>query len=74
MAIQYSDESLNRLYIQVFCRYAFTREITIYPAVSSPANYVMGDRVISSEELMNKGISVSVSDNDCKVLELHNEK
>ena len=70
-AIQYSDEALDRVLVQIFTNVTLQDSITVYPVVEEGAFYKLGEQTLSSEEINANGIKVAdYRDADCVSLEL----
>ena len=64
-AVQYANEGLNRLEVQVFSNVLNQDVLTVYPAADPDKTYRYGETLLTGRELANNGITLSVADIDC---------
>ena len=70
-AIQYSDETLDRVLVQIFTNLTLQDSVTVYPVVEDGTFYKLGEQTLSSEEINANGIKITAfRDADCVSLEL----
>jgi hypothetical protein len=71
IAIEYADKNLNRCVIQLFTKTTHAREIVLYPAVCSEAEYLCGDSILLGKDIMGNGILIqNLNDNTCQILKM----
>lgn len=64
-AVQYADEDLNRLEVQVFSNVLNQDVLTVYPVADPEKTYRYKDTLLTGRALMNNGITLPVADIDC---------
>lgn len=69
IALQYADESFDKIYVQIFTKSVYADGIIIYPAVDKSAVYTYGEREVSGAEIAEDGIYLSgLENNKCMTL------
>ncbi len=70
-AIEYSDDAMSKIVINVFTKQTHACELTVYPAVDENARYRFGESLLDGRNIAEDGIRVdSLRNNDCAILEL----
>ncbi|MBE6552869.1 MAG: alpha-galactosidase, partial [Ruminococcaceae bacterium] len=71
IAIEYADKTFNQCVIQLFTKTTYAREIVLYPAVCSEAEYLYGDSILLGKDIMENGILIQkLNDNTCQILKM----
>jgi len=70
IAVQYADEDLNRLQVQVFSNILNQDVLTVYPVAAPDKTYRYGENLITGRELLKSGITLPVADIDCVTADL----
>ena len=69
--IQYSNETFDRVLVQIFTNIILQDNITVYPVVEKDASYRFSEQTLSSEEITESGIKVGIRDINCVTLDLY---
>ena len=72
-AVEYADEKLDRLMVQVFSNVLNQDVLTVYPAADPDKTYRWNDMLLTGRQLQEDGITVPVADIDCVTLDLKAE-
>ncbi len=68
--IQYSDNKLDRVLVQIFTNIPLQETVPVYPVVEMGADYTLGEETLSAEEIISNGITVGIKEIDCVTLDL----
>lgn len=61
LALQYADQSLEKVIVQMFYNNAHQKTLSIYPVVDRNKIYRIGDSRISGNEILNEGLTLDLA-------------
>lgn len=72
IALQYADEALSRIEVQLFTKLVYTRDIIVYPVVDENKTYRIDEQILTGKELARNGLFFGdIKYNDAKSVTIY---